>query len=490
VGRPPAPFADAPTWAEPSAGGAPAAETVSTIIQQVRELRREPPEDRGPFAAGGMATVHEVREPLTGRRVAMKVISPALARSPESVGWFVREAQVTAQLDHPCIVPVHEVGVNEAGLPYFTMKLVEGETLRERVDAAPPGPIERETLFELLGVVLKVCDALAFAHARGVVHADVTPSNVMVGTFGQVYLMDWGIARLLGEPAPGASERDPGRVVESWVQVPHPKGAGAPRFLAPEQARGLPPDERTDVFGVGVLVYYLLTRQSPYTGASAAEVHAQAMDGLVRPLRSLAPEGRVPPLLRQIVERAMAPAPAARYASVASLRQDLERFVRGGGDFPLATFEAGQTIVREGDSADAAYVVVAGSCEVFTTVDARRTSLAKLVRGDVFGETAMLAGSGRTASVEAAERTTLVRIAADVFERELGDMKPWMGAFTRALARRFREQLERGRTQTELPAVSPAAPAPPVAPAAPAAPTAAAALPGEPRPEPEIEPEG
>jgi serine/threonine-protein kinase len=436
--------ADDPTVANPEAWDEGA--TVDAMLDHVRDSRAAWPETLGDVAEGGMARVYAVRDPVFGRRAAMKVISPELAQHNQSVAWFIREAQITGQLDHPCIVPVHDLGVSHDGLPYFTMKLVKGQTLRDLVDELPDAPLDRSVLLDLLGVVLRVCDALAFAHDRGVIHSDIKPANIMVGSFGQVYLMDWGIAWLRDEPGPdGANAADEDGRVDSWVRVPPPRGAGSPGYIAPEQAAGDPPTERSDVFGVGGLIYYILMRQPPYEGETTMEVFNRALDGQVKPLDEATRWGRVPPELRRIVDRAMAPKPSHRYASVAELQEELKRFVRGGGDFPIISVDTGDVIVREGDRADAAYVIVGGRVEVFTSAGGLRTTLAELGPGEVFGETAILAGTERTASVAALTPSTMVRIPMDVFERELAGMTPWMGAVTRALAKRFRDQLERSR---------------------------------------------
>ena len=417
--------------------------SVETMLDHVRELRAQQSERRGLVAAGGMAEVFAIDDASLGRRAAMKVLMPALAGKPQAVARFITEAQITAQLDHPNIVPVQDLGVDDDGRPFFTMKLVEGKTLQELVNELPPGPVERDTLLDLLGVVLKACDALAFAHAKGVVHADIKPSNVMVGDFGQVYLMDWGISRL--EPAPGETpaDEDARERVQSWVSTAMPGGWGSPNFIPPEQGGGDDPTVRSDVFGVGTLVYYVLARRPPYQAETLLDTLSQAVEGKVAPILDVVTDGRVPLPLRRVLDRALAFDPRERYADIASLQADLTRFVRGGGEYPMVTFRPDQTIIRQGEKADAAYVIVGGRCEVFTEAGGERTVHAQLGRGDVFGETAILANSARTASVRAVEQTTVVRIPVAYFERELDDMKPWMGAFTRALAQRFRDQLER-----------------------------------------------
>jgi serine/threonine-protein kinase len=164
---------------------------------------------------------------------------------------------------------------------------------------------------------------------------------------------------------------------------------------------------------------------------------------------------RVPRVLSQIVKRAMAREPVNRYASVAEMRDELVAFMRGGGSFPTILLEPGQHVVVEGEEADAAYIVVSGRVHVYAKRSGRHETLADLGPGDVFGETAILAATTRTASVVAVTEARLRVIERDVFEQELDDMVPWMGRFIRALAKRFRESLSTSTTTTSLRRVQP-----------------------------------
>ena len=426
------------------AGPIPAQPTpISAMLGQLRELAARGVEFREELARGGMATIEIVHDPALGRQEARKVIDPRAVDNKDHVAWFIREAHVTGQLDHPNIVPVYDLGVREDGLLYFTMKLVQGETLYERVMGLPDR-FDPALMFELLQVVVKVCEALEFAHSKGVIHCDVKPQNVVLGEFGQVYLMDWGIARVLRGALAEAA-------VESWVESPTAGTMhGTPSFMAAEQINGRDLDERTDVFGVGALLYFCLARKPPFFGHSLLEVASQVMRGHKQPLREAAPAGWAPPDLARIVERAMAHAPADRYPGIGALRGDLVRFMRGGGEFPVQAVPAGALLVREGDDADAAYVLLRGQCEVYTEVGGHRRSLAQLRDGAVFGETAILAASQRTASVVTVSDCEIMRIDRDHFEEEVDRMRPWMGAFTRALARRFREQLDLNRLSSAV----------------------------------------
>ncbi|MEM1416006.1 MAG: protein kinase [Myxococcota bacterium] len=411
----------------------------------VHRLRR-----RGVVGTGGMGIVRKVFDEALRRTAAMKTIHFERWESEQTRRLFLREARVMAQLDHPNVVPVHEIGLGPDGRLFFTMKLVGGRTLKDAVKALPEGPLSRGDLMDVLDVVVKVCHALAYAHARGVVHRDVKPSNVMIGDYGEVYLMDWGLAKVLSEPdpepdpqpaAPHRSEEGTPRIDDDVSQPGAPSLAGSvvgtPPFMAPEQAGGLAVDARTDVFAVGALLYHLLTRRPPYDGDSLWATLCQAALARYPDLEEAAP-GPGPPTLASIVRRAMAREPDDRYPSVEALREDLVRFLRGDVAFPRIVVTAGEMILREGEAGDAAYRILRGRCEAFLQRDGARQTLRVMGPGEGFGETALFRDGGlRSANVAALEEVELEVVTRALFEEELASMKPWMAGFVRDLAERF-----------------------------------------------------
>ena len=392
-------------------------------------------EDAGEIARGGMSSVRRVFDKLILREVAMKVLDPT--RSFDELAHFVEEAQITGQLDHPNIVPVHDIEMDEQGLPTrFTMKLVRGQTLetlaRERGGIAPPAAERSE---ELLQVFLRVCDAVAFAHSRGVIHRDLKPSNVMVGTHGQVYVMDWGIA-ILRDAARLADSSALPRIQHSGDTVPETAGSltGTPSFMAPEQALGNVQeiDERTDVYGLGGILYYLLTLHPPHDGEDAEDSLRLARAGSVpRP-----DDCALPPALCGIAMRALSERPADRHASVIELKRDVEAFLRGGGWFSQRHFAQGCVILQEGGNPDAAYIIQEGECDLFKAVGGEQTFVCTLGPGEVFGETAIFTSGTRTATVVAKTDVITIVVTREALEREL-DRSPWLRAFVRAVALRF-----------------------------------------------------
>lgn len=435
-----------PPQAPTTAPGSAEAERVpvALAVEDVPATRRF--RDVGEIARGGMGTVRRVYDTVLRREVAMKVCDPGGPSYAQTALRFMEEAQITGQLDHPNIVAVHDLGTGAGGAGvYFTMKLVEGETLTEHIERLHAVPYDHRSIERFLQVFLKLCDALSFAHSRGVVHRDIKPDNVMVGSHGQVYLMDWGVALLAGTIPPQAGESRAPRVTLSddlSRDTREESGAivGTFEYMAPEQAWGRTEDidARTDVFGLGGVLYHLLTRGGPNCSPNAFEALQRAQRG-----RQDAPESRgawpaLPPGLCRITMKALAKVPGERHQSVSELRDELEDFLHGGGWFDTRVFAPGALIVRQGDAADAAYIMTEGTCEVFKGTGAERVVLRRLGPGDVFGETAVLTGEPRTASVAAVDAVTVKVVTQDALERELGQ-KSWSGAFVRALAERFRD---------------------------------------------------
>jgi tRNA A-37 threonylcarbamoyl transferase component Bud32 len=389
-------------------------------------------EDRGEIARGGQGTVRKVFDRRLERHAALKAIDPSLADQPDAIGRFLDEARITGQLDHPNIVPIYDL-VEEGPSRSFVMKLVEGETLSVRLRKPAR---DAHDLARQLEMFLKVCDAVAFAHSRGVIHHDLKPQNVMIGEFGQVYVMDWGCAIVRPDVASKPAEARPRRTI-----VDEPGTViGTPAYMAPEQALGRTDeiDERTDVFGLGAILYQILTGVPPYNAEVETEVMAMARAGQPRAPQDAARHRTPPPALAAIAMRALARDRADRYPTVLALRDEVQRFLHRGVFFTTRPFPAGTLIVREGDVADEAYVIVSGRCEAFRDERGRRVSLRTLGPGDVFGEAALFDAEPRNASIIAVDDVSAIAVTREVLNQELG-LDTWLGTFVRALIGRFRD---------------------------------------------------
>ena len=429
VGPPEGAKEEAPDDAS-AAGAAPVpVEPVSELLQRF--------EDEGEIGRGGMSSVRRVRDRHLLRRVAMKVLDPDLAKDPLHVQAFLEEAQITAQLDHPNLVPVHDLGADADGTHYFTMRLVRGHTLADwmgaREDLGSP-----ESLQESLSILLKVCDALAFAHSRGVLHCDLKPANIMVGPFGEIYLMDWGLAQLRGDP----QGHEPVEVLRDAAMQrlrTEARVSGTPGYMSPEQALGKWSafDQRTDVFSLGAVLYHVLTGRAPFSGESVQAALMHAATNQFDPPQ-LAAAHLVPPDLIRVLEKALKADPAERYQTALELKKDLDRFLRGGLHFPSKTFPAGTRIVVEGEPGDTAYLIVHGSCRALKNIDGGTREVRVMGPGTVFGETALLSNKPRSATVQAIDDVTAMVVSREVLEGGLGQGS-WLGAIVIALAERFRD---------------------------------------------------
>lgn len=322
------------------------------------EVRRE-------IARGGMGAILEVWDRELRRTLAMKVVlgarpgagatSSAEETAERRLSRFLEEAQITGQLDHPGIVPVHDIGLDDEARVYFTMQLVDGMDLRRVIDHARARR-EGWTPRRVVSLLVRVCEAMAYAHSKGVVHRDLKPANIMVGAFGEVYVMDWGLARVLGEPEaePASPAEEAGSVDEpaprprvetdrSDSDTPDEEAlrtldgdiVGTPSYMAPEQARGRLAEvgPASDVYSIGAILYHLLGGQAPYEPLGE-KVPAHVILGAVRegppwPLRELEPE--VDGELAAICEKAMAREGSGRYPTMMRLAEDLRNWVEGRG---------------------------------------------------------------------------------------------------------------------------------------------------------------
>ena len=337
-------------------------------LQVVREdLAQELYQVTGKLAEGGMGVVLKARDQRVHRSVAMKVLHSGHEFSADKLMRFVGEAQLTGQLEHPNIVPVYQLGLLADGQAFYTMKYVRGRTLEdvlEKLRLGDPDTSKQYPLSALLTVFMKVADALAFAHSRGVVHRDLKPANLMIGAFGEVLIMDWGLAKRLAEaPDPTTDPDGPDNASladdptasagaglsissEGRFHTLHGLVVGTPPYLSPEQAAvGVPLDKRSDIHVMGVILYEILALRPPldFMEPNAAleairkgalipleeRIHLTDPDGTPPPKLSHCPGAKPPEGLVAIMQKAMQHDPALRYQRVEDMQSDIMAFQNG-----------------------------------------------------------------------------------------------------------------------------------------------------------------
>ena len=295
------------------------------------------------LARGGVGRINVVRDRDLMRTVVMKTLIEGNAVSDYVLKKFVEEAQITGQLEHPNIVPVHEIGFFSGGEVFFTMKIVRGRTLKDIIKrlrkpeefASADWSIEEFTRTRLLGIFQQVCMAIGFAHSRGVVHRDIKPSNVMVGDFGETLVLDWGVAKVLGRREDVAAEAQVSTLrSESEDATMMGVVTGTPAYMAPEQAAGRVDevDARSDIYSLGALLYEILAYVPPFRGKNFRQTLTAVLTMPVTPPSARAPENDVPKALEEIALRCLAKRREDRYPSCREVIQDLERYLSGVED--------------------------------------------------------------------------------------------------------------------------------------------------------------
>ncbi len=311
-----------------------------------------------PIGQGGMGEVFLVTDQDLRRQVAMKVLRRDAAIGRDQRLHFIAEAQATSQLEHPGIPPIHDIGLTKEGRLYFTMKLVQGRTLREVLHdlALKRKEVLKEyTLHKLITILERICEPMHFAHEKGVIHRDLKPENVMLGDYGEVHVMDWGLARVRGDSEEAADFEvvDTARI-EAGLETQQGAIKGTIPYMSPEQIRGETLDRRSDIYAIGCLLYELLTLHGAFDPRDP-ELLARKQRGDIPDVATRNPRRAVPEPLAETCRKAMAPAPADRHATAEELAQSLRRWLDGRAERERRHEEA-ERLAAQGSEAASKYL--------------------------------------------------------------------------------------------------------------------------------------
>ncbi len=354
-------------------------------------------------AKGGIGQVWLARDDDLGREVALKELRPERKHNQNAYTRFLEEARITGQLEHPSIVPVYEMKRGKDGRVFYTMRFVRGRTLSDEIRAyhkrTTEGTADPLARAALLTSFVSVCQAIAYAHSRGVIHRDLKGQNVVLGDFGEVMVLDWGLAKLVDHPD-NAAETGPYSVVDlpqgDEAHAPTVQGQvlGTPAYMAPEQAEGRVDavNQLTDLYGLGAILYEILTGRAPFTGTDTLDLLRKVREET--PPRPRAVDPGIAPALEAVCLRAMAKSPADRYQSAHEVADEVRRWL---ADEPVSAYpepfatRARRWVKRHKNTAAAAafvLVIAAGALGVTSVVVRRERDEARRARDEARGQRA------------------------------------------------------------------------------------------------------
>lgn len=395
---------------------------------------------------GSVGRVQAVFDKFLQRVVARKELNPDKVGDEDVSRAFVNEIQLMGHLAHPGILPIYDAVLSDKGEPSYVMGLADGRSLSTLLQVNPktgngtPLPLE-----QTVRILLKLSEALTYAHDRGILHLDLKPENIMMGNYGEVLIMDWGAARIYDldrynahlqrySDRIGYIERQPER--ENLMM-------GTPMFMSPEQFRSdrqaLTP--ASDIFSVGLITYQMLAGRYPFRAKSLDELTDKICHETPPPVHEVNPD--IPLSLSRICEKMLAKGPENRYRHFAEVSNAIGDYQRSAAGFPVVEFKPGEIIFNEGDPGDYVYVVVSGKVGITIASGGKRKTIAELGSHEPFGELAALTGNARTATAIALEKSVIRKISKQEIAAEIDKLSPWVGSIVEALSKRFVEMNER-----------------------------------------------
>lgn len=389
------------------------------------------------IGVGGLAEVSTYFDTYLNRVVAVKTLIPENVEHVLKLKGFIHEAKLISYLEHPGVVSLYDTFLNNDGHLCYTMKFIEGEDLATFLNRIYFE--ENHTALTLcLQTFMKIAETLAFVHDKGVLHLDLKPENIMIGRYGEVYLMDWGNARLYQKESYRKHlQQFLGNTTFETLEEKENFMAGTPEYMSPEQTlltrEELAPP--SDIFSMGVIFYEMLSQKLPFI-----EEDTYALFEQIRHFQPLYPHEvnpNIPRKLSQICMKMLAKNVGERYHSFHEILAELKEFSTSGQGFLIQKYKAGEIIFTEGDSGEYAFVILSGLVEISKEINGERKILAHLGKEEIVGELAIFTKQPRMASAKALEPTTIKMISKVALEEEMEKLSPWLGQMINRLSTRF-----------------------------------------------------
>jgi len=399
-----------------------------------------------PVGEGGISAVGSYYDGRLNRVVALKELKKDNLTNDEHTRFFINESKLLGYLDHPGVIPVFDTFLHEDGRPCYTMKLCQGlplSSLLESYEGPNRGPMPMQRALEIF---TKLAEGLAYVHDKGVLHLDLKPDNIMVGTYGEVMLLDWGSARLFrsDEFYKYLEEHTPDTEVAYFEQERPGITVGTPRYMSPEQAE-FGREKLTcasDVFSAGIVFYQMLTSLHPFPAQRPRELTEQ-----IRTLEPTPPHEvnrDIPRMLSQICLGMLRKVPADRYQDFHAVLQDLASYRGVGEAFPVRECADGEMIFSEGDSGDFAFMILEGQVEIMKQVgESEPKVIATVGVGEIIGELAIISRLPRTAGARARGPTRIRILSKTDIDTEMEKLSPWVSKMITGLSGRFIELRDR-----------------------------------------------
>lgn len=417
------------------------------------------------YFEGGLSLVSKSFDQWLNRVVAIKVLKQKYIENEAMIETFLNEAKLIGYLDHPGIISIYDVFMQSNVNPCYAMEFIKGQHLEDYIHELTRSCDTNDDqciaipLTESLRIFDRICETMAYAHDRGVIHLDLKPENIVIGEYGEVLIIDWGSA-LLYDPEPYLQYMKRQTVNDASVSffshIKTSPATASPMYMSPEQTKQpretlAPP---SDIFSAGVVFYQMLTGVMPFTGAELNEVWEKIQSYHPRPVHAV--NSNIPLYLSQICSKMIEKTPDLRYRSFHDVLDDLNELRNSGCLFDTKHYKTGDVIFCEGDEGTYAFIILSGKVDISKAVDGRQVSLAELGRDEIVGELAIFSDEPRSATVTAIEPTIIRIMKKKEIDGELEKLAPWVGGMISGLSDRFIELNERLLMQEDKKSKEPA----------------------------------